>query len=405
MITYTVSIDKTEYDQFVEQHPYGNLLQGSKWSQVKDNWQSQYLAFYQDQDLVAGACVLIRTIAANFRVAYIPRGPVVDYSNQDLVQEVFSVLQQYAKKERFLLLKCDPSLLFDRTNPKQVATCEQVIASIEKTGAIWSGLTFDLSDTVQPRFQANKHLTPESIEDYQKHVKRLIKTARKKGVDISQGHANEVQVFADLIALTEQRKQIHLRNYDYFNKIKTIYGDKAEFYFAKIDIAKQLKQQKDRLQQLTDDLAATPDHQKNRIKNLNQQITATQKQAAELAELAQHYPNELVIAGVLGIRFATGIELLYAGMNNQFKHYYPQYLLNTEIFKTCYQNGLTWANMGGVEGKLDGGLSTFKLSFKPTIDEYIGEFNLPSNKWLYKFGKKAYSFYKKQKSLRRQKNA
>lgn len=194
---------------------------------------------------------------------------------------------------------------------------------------------------------------------------------------------------------TEQRKNIHLRNYDYFEKIKTIYGNKAEFHFATINSDKQLAKQNERLLQLENALAETPEHQKNRLKELGQQKASVLKQIDELTVLSENSPSQLIIAGVLGIRFASGIELLYASMDERFKHYYPQYLLDTEIFKTCHQEGLSWANMGGVEGNLEGGLSVFKLSFKPTIEEYIGEFNLSANQHLYHLGNNVYRIYKK----------
>ncbi|VTS40722.1 peptidoglycan branched peptide synthesis protein, serine/alanine adding enzyme [Streptococcus pseudoporcinus] len=390
-----VGRDKTAFDLFVEQHPYGNLLQTSSWSQVKSNWQSHQLSFYRDQKLVACASVLIKTVIKNIRVAYVPRGPVVDYGDPELVKDVFKELKNYARKEKYLLLKCDPNVLFDREDLKQTAHCQQLIEDFEKIGYSWTGLTLNLSDTIQPRFQANKYLSQDSFKDYQKHVNRLTKTATKKGVEIIKGSEEEVKLFSELVVRTEQRKNIHLRNYDYFEKIKTIYGNKAEFHFATINSDKQLAKQNERLLQLENALAETPEHQKNRLKELGQQKASVLKQIDELTVLSENSPSQLIIAGVLGIRFASGIELLYASMDERFKHYYPQYLLDTEIFKTCHQEGLSWANMGGVEGNLEGGLSVFKLSFKPTIEEYIGEFNLSANQHLYHLGNNVYRIYKK----------
>lgn len=43
--------------------------------------------------------------------------------------------------------------------------------------------------------------------------------------------------------------------------------------------------------------------------------------------------------------------------------------------------------MGGVEGTLDDGLSVFKSNYNPTVVEYVGEFDLPVNKTMYKAAK------------------
>ncbi|MGT2624596.1 peptidoglycan bridge formation glycyltransferase FemA/FemB family protein [Streptococcus thoraltensis] len=390
-----VGEDKSAFDLFVEKHPHGNLLQTSLWGQVKSNWASEQVAFYRNQELVACASILIKTVFKHVRVAYVPRGPVVDYGDRELVVSVFEALKAYARREKFLLLKCDPNVLFNRSDEKQVEGCHELIDRFEKMGFVWSGLTTRLADAVQPRFQANKYLNDDAINDYQKHAKRLIKKANKKGVEIIKGQEDEVKCFSELVLLTERRKQIQLRNYDYFQKIKDVYGDRAEFYFAKIDVAKQLAEQKERLAQLEKALGETPENQKNRLKDLKQQETSIRKQIEELDDLAKDNPNQLVMAGVLGIRFGYGIELLYASMDDSFKHYYPQYLLDAEIFKRCHQEGLQWANMGGVEGNLEGGLATFKASFKPTIEEYVGEFNLALNKPLYQLANYLYKIYKK----------
>ncbi|MGT2933512.1 peptidoglycan bridge formation glycyltransferase FemA/FemB family protein [Streptococcus catagoni] len=396
-------LDNADFDLFVEENKYGNLLQTTSWAKVKTDWESRQLMFYSepDHELVACASLLIKRFFKKIKVAYIPRGPVVDYSDAELVVNVFKALKNYAKKEKFLLIKCDPSFLIDRNDSKQTKYCMQTISALEKMGYRWSGLTMNLSDMVQPRFQANKYLSDQTITDYKKHSKRLKNNASKKGVEIINGHEDEVKIFSGLVVYTEQRKNIRLRNFDYFKKIKDVFGDNAEFYFAQIDTKKQKTVLKDRLSDLSKARKDTPVDQKNRLKDLKQQELSVIRQLEELSNIEKSDTDKVIVAGVLGIHYAKGIELLYASMDDRFKNYYPQYLLDMEIFNRCYQKGLEWANMGGVEGDLKGGLSTFKLSFNPNIEEYIGEFNLVGNKYFYDLGKTIFKF---RKQLRRLKN-
>ena len=46
--------------------------------------------------------------------------------------------------------------------------------------------------------------------------------------------------------------------------------------------------------------------------------------------------------------------------------------------------------MGGVEGSLDDGLTKFKDNFNPTINELIGEFDIPVYPFMYRLTQKAY---------------
>ena len=70
-------------------------------------------------------------------------------------------------------------------------------------------------------------------------------------------------------------------------------------------------------------------------------------------------------------------------MNDTYKRYMAPYTTFFRCMEWSFQHGCESCNMGGVEGDLNGGLSTFKESFSPVINEYIGEFDLPVTKPLY----------------------
>lgn len=50
--------------------------------------------------------------------------------------------------------------------------------------------------------------------------------------------------------------------------------------------------------------------------------------------------------------------------------------------------------MGGVEGSLDDGLTKFKDNFNPTINEFIGEFDIPVYPIMYRLTQKEYEILK-----------
>ena len=81
-------------------------------------------------------------------------------------------------------------------------------------------------------------------------------------------------------------------------------------------------------------------------------------------------------------------------MNEYFKKFYPQYKIYPRVFEDAYNDNIIWANMGGVEGSLDDGLTKFKSNFAPHIEEFIGEFNIPVNKVLYRVSNFVYELRK-----------
>ncbi|HHK0740614.1 TPA: peptidoglycan bridge formation glycyltransferase FemA/FemB family protein, partial [Streptococcus pyogenes] len=163
----------------------------------------------------------------------------------------------------------------------------------------------------------------------------------------------------------------------YFQKLMTTYGDKAYLHLAKVNIPQKLDQYRQQLILINQDITRTQAHQKKRLKKLEDQKASLERYITEFEGFTDQYPEEVVVAGILSISYGNVMEMLYAGMNDDFKKFYPQYLLYPKVFQDAYQDGIIWANMGGVEGSLDDGLTKFKANFAPTIEEFIGEFNLP----------------------------
>ena len=96
--------------------------------------------------------------------------------------------------------------------------------------------------------------------------------------------------------------------------------------------------------------------------------------------------------------FGKTVEMLYAGMNEDFRTFRPQYLTYMTQFTYAFEHGYEYVTMGGVEGTLKDGLSVYKSNFNPMVNEFIGEFDLPVNKMLFKLSEKAYEMKKKRNS-------
>ena len=97
MYHYQLGISTTEHDEFVIQSNQTNLLQSSSWAKIKDNWGNERVGFYQENQLVAVASVLIQPLPLGFSMLYIPRGPIMDYQNKELVSFVIQSLKKYCQ--------------------------------------------------------------------------------------------------------------------------------------------------------------------------------------------------------------------------------------------------------------------------------------------------------------------
>lgn len=259
------------------------------------------------------------------------------------------------------------------------------------------GYTMSIADTVQPRFQSNVYAC-ENVEDaLPKHTKRLIKDANRRNVQIIHGQTELLDEFSRLVELTESRKGVALRDKSYFKTLLDNYPDGGVIFLATCNVYQLDKEAKEKKVQLEKDMAATPENAKKKLHRLEDQLRSVNKDINEYKEIFDEFGQEdrdIAIAGILSIQFGNTCEMLYAGMDERFKKFMPQYKEYVENFKWAFERGCLWSNMGGVEGTLDDGLTKFKDNFNPTINEMIGEFDIPVHPIMYRLTQKAYEILK-----------
>lgn len=400
MFNYKIGISEEEHDYFVQNHPQANLLQSSKWAKIKDNWDNQRLGFYRDKVLVASASILIRKLPFGFTMLYIPRGPIMDYQDEALLDFVIKSLKEFGRKRRAIFIKFDPNLHLKTSQiggeNLEFPETQKQLSLLEAKGAKWTGLTNQLGDNIQPRFQANLYANNYELDNFNKKTKQMIRTAQNKGVFIEFGHLDLVDDFTELMRKTENRKHIHLRNKDYYTKLLETYGDQAYITMAFLNLTEKKEILSRDLSKAQAMLAGyTETTKKNKIKNTQSEIDRLQKELDFIQDQLKKGRPIVPLAATLSLNFGKTSENLYAGMDETFRSYNAPLLTWYQTAQHAFEMGMDWQNMGGVENDLAGGLYHFKSKLNPKIEEFIGEFNLPVKPILYKTSLFAYSILKK----------
>ena len=399
MYTYKIGITAEEHDEFVKTSPQTNLLQSSDWAKIKDNWGNERLGVYQDHKLVAVASILIQPLPLGFTMLYIPRGPIMDYQNSELVAFMLQSIKTYAKSKRAVFAKFDPSLflrkgLIGQETSDQEATLA-IIQSLKECGVEWVGRTEDMGETIQPRFQANIYKEYFTEDQLSKSTKQAIRTARNKGVEVIFGGTELLDEFAALMKKTEARKGIHLRGRDYYEKLLTTYAGQSYITLSRINLAQRLASLKEQLEKNQAEASRFNEKTKpGKIDNNRQEKERLEEEIQFLHQELKAGQEIVSLSGTLTLEFGGTSENVYAGMDENFRRYQPAILTWYERAQHAFDRGATWQNMGGVENQLDGGLYHFKSKFNPMIEEFVGEFNLPTS-MLYPLVNKAYQLRKK----------
>lgn len=384
MYRYQIGISSLEHDRFIEQHELVNILQSSAWEKVKSDWNHERLGVYEGKKLLAVASILIKSLPLGYKMFYIPRGPILDYRDTELLKFVLQSIKSYARSKRAVFVTFDPSICLSQSliNQEKTEYPENlaIIDSLQQMGVKWSGKTEEMGDTIQPRIQAKIYKENFEEDKLSKSTKQAIRTAQNKGVEIQFGGTELLAPFSFLMKKTEKRKEIHLRNEDYYKKLLDNFKDKAYITLATLDVSK-------RSQELEEQLAKNRALEETFTESTRTSKVEAQKKEKErlLEELTflQEYIDagqaRVPLAATLTLEFGQTSVNLYAGMDDVFKRYNAPILTWYETARYAFERGMVWQNLGGVENSLSGGLYHFKEKFNPTIEEYLGEFTMPTH--------------------------
>lgn len=179
----------------------GHLLQSSAWGELKSRfgWRVERVALARAGALVAGAQMLTRDFPLGLKLAYVPRGPVINARDADAQKILLDELGAIARARGAFALKLEPNA----TSPLPIAFEERGLEparTLQPQTTIHVDLTRDLETilaAMKPKWRYN------------------IRLAEKKGVTVRGGDARDADLFFNLLQITSQRDgfAIHARDY------------------------------------------------------------------------------------------------------------------------------------------------------------------------------------------------
>ena len=91
---FLTNINDEKYTEFIKNHKHGNMMQAIEWSNIKNTWGALRVAVADENDnIVAAGQILTRQ-----GLWYAPRGPILDYTNTDLLNFFLTNLKKFAKE-------------------------------------------------------------------------------------------------------------------------------------------------------------------------------------------------------------------------------------------------------------------------------------------------------------------
>jgi lipid II:glycine glycyltransferase (peptidoglycan interpeptide bridge formation enzyme) len=319
-----------QWDRFVSEHPQGHLLQSWQWGELKacTGWSPLRLALWdtEQQAIVAGAQVLRRTAPhlplSLGHLAYIPKGPLLDWSQGDLCTAFFMQLHRLLRQQGAIALRIEPALEMGTADAelflKQLAALRT--ESILLARAV---------PATQPLRTIILDLTPDEqtlLAQMKEKWRYNVRLAGRKGVTVRTAEtAEDVRQWYQLMQVTAERDQFGIHSYEYYVQVWQLF------------------------------------HSHNQVQLL----------------LAEH--DGRLQAGIfLGV-FARQALYLYGASSNEQRQLMPNYLLQWEAIRRAKQQGALHYDFWGIpetedETEAMAGVYRFKRGWGGRVVQFPGAY-------------------------------
>ena len=219
--TRTREINESEWDSFVAGHPHGHILQTQAWGKLKamHGWRSARASVLTPQGKpVAVALTLVRNLPYGLgRIAYVPRGPIVDWDNREYATKAMGTATRLARNAGAFALVIEPDLLDTATDGTILANLglQPLDFSVQPRRTVWVNL--DVDDEV------------DILAAMKQKTRYNIGLSKRKGVTVRIGAVEDAEMFYTLMLATSERDTFNIQTPDYFRDFLKMFciGDNA----------------------------------------------------------------------------------------------------------------------------------------------------------------------------------
>jgi lipid II:glycine glycyltransferase (peptidoglycan interpeptide bridge formation enzyme) len=212
----TVAFDagnRHTWNRFVSSSPNGHILQSWEWGELKERtgWKSVRLALMQKGCIRASAQVLLRSLPYGFgTLAYVPRGPVVDYDDPLILRAMLQALRDLASERRVVSLKIEPDLLEPSALSARLRQAGlEPAPPVQMRSSIWVDLIASEDEMLARQKQKTRY---------------NIRLAAKKGVTVSEHGIEGIDSWYEMYAATSQRDGFTIHSLAYYRQVMRSLG-------------------------------------------------------------------------------------------------------------------------------------------------------------------------------------
>ena len=368
-----------------------------------NNLKTKILAVKENNKILAYGTFIYFQYKKFFYKVTAQFGPIMNYSNIDLVKFYMTELKKYfAKDLRVLSVRVNPFI-----NEKYFKDIEYITENQDanKVAKILNDLNYipmnaDLftNPTLSPRCIFSKSLDENITEsNLLKNISQIarytINRTIKEGVlvrEIDIFNDNDAKIFDEINRATENRINFEIRDNRYFKSLKNNIGDKAHYLISYIDCDQfietttntiaTLENERDDLKEKLDQGQVNAKKATNRLKEFDENIGIWYKKIEKIKELKSENGNIINLSCASFIE--SGQDLIYftSGAISKFHRYEGPYAILFHMMKYAINNNFKYFNFFGTskdftsETASDHGVLQFKRNFNGNIEYFMDNY-------------------------------
>ena len=325
-----VESDAQRWNQALATLPGAHVLQSYEWGETKAQvgWAPRRMLFVDEESHApkAAACLLRRKLPRlPLAVAYVPKGPALDYEHLPMAEVVLAHIEREAQRVQAIFVKIDPDVRVDTQWGADFARL------LQRRG--WRSSR----EQIQFRSTLFSDLAPDEetiLAGMKSKTRYNIRLAGRRGVTVRAGTLEDLRIFYEMYDETGRRDGFIVRPFEYYRHIWETFIEASMGHLL-------------------------------------------------LAEVEGE-----PIAGLILFRFGHTAWYMYGASTNRHRRFMPNHLLQWEAIRWAKLQGCRTYDWWGAPDVLDEsdpmwGVYRFKAGFGGEFAPHIGAWDFPVSRFRY----------------------
>jgi peptidoglycan pentaglycine glycine transferase (the first glycine) len=217
----TLRLLTNRWNDAIRALPYAHILQSEEWGEFKrrsTGWTPDKILLRDQHDEVAGGALVLTRRVGPLAVMYVPKGPMLEYTDPLLLNQMLERLESLARQKRAIWLKIDPDVIAGMGAPGEPEAFDQplgqqVVAMLRRRGWRYSDSQVQFRNTITIDLSRSED---EILSAMGQGKRRKVRYGPRHGVSVRPGTIEDLPLLYRLYVETGQRDGFLTRPYTYY---------------------------------------------------------------------------------------------------------------------------------------------------------------------------------------------